>query len=116
MTAAYCIIPASALGLFFLVCLAIERRGRDNDTAGTDHKTRLRVEWWEAEVDSWLAQLTEIRNLVTLSEGGGRSGIAPTAASVACGHADDMRFTAATDGAVGCDASREPSAATTPSA
>ena len=38
------------------------------NTKMSESYTGVSVEYWEAEVDSWLAQLAEIRNLLTLPD------------------------------------------------
>jgi hypothetical protein len=69
---AYCVIAWSVLLVFLLGCLVNGRRDRDRGIEGTGSNAGQSVHYWETEVDSWLAQLAEIRNLVTLTEGDDR--------------------------------------------
>ena len=62
---AYCVIAWGTLVVFVLGCFVLERRDRNADRTGAE-TTGQSVAYWEAEVDSWLAQLAEIRNLVML--------------------------------------------------
>jgi hypothetical protein len=45
-----------------------------NTTMGASYAV-VSVEYWEAQVDSWLAQLAEIRNLLTLPDWHDRSSV-----------------------------------------
>jgi hypothetical protein len=109
---AYCVIAVSALVLFLLRCLVVQRRERDRDTDRTGPETGQSVDYWEAEVDRWLAQLAEIRNLVTLTEGDDHLRITPPRTSVASTEVDGMGSTPEVDSTIGCGAASEPSAAT----
>ena len=95
-TTAYCLVAVSTLVLFLLGCLVIERRERDRDADRTRSEIRQSVDYWEAEVDSWLAQLAEIRNLVTLPDGGDRPSTSPAATSVVAAHGEETGSTPAT--------------------
>jgi hypothetical protein len=88
-TTAYCLVAVSTLVLFLLGCLVIERRERD-DADRTRFEIRQSVDYWEAEVDSWLAQLAEIRNLVTLPDGGDPPSTSPAATGVVAAHAEGV--------------------------
>jgi hypothetical protein len=91
MTAtAYCLFAGGALVVFVLACLVIERRDRDRDTDDTWPETGQSVGYWEAEVDSWLGQLAEIRNLVSLPERDDRPKITSTATRVASAVAEPV--------------------------
>jgi hypothetical protein len=46
------------------------------ETTMAENYTELSVEYWEAQVDSWLAQLAEIRNLLTLPDRYDRTALA----------------------------------------
>jgi hypothetical protein len=79
---AYCVIAWGALVVFLIACLVIERRDRDRGTDRAGFDTGQSVDYWETEVDSWLAQLAEIRNLVTLPDGDDRPSTSRTPPSV----------------------------------
>jgi hypothetical protein len=104
----YC---GGALALFLLGCLVIGLRKGDSDTDRTGPEAGQSADYWEAQVDRWLAQLAEIRNLVTLPEGADRPST-PTPTGVASAHADDTASTLVRDSTIGRGAACEPSAAT----
>ena len=62
---AYCVIAWSTLVVFVIGCFVLERRDCNPDRRGFE--AGRSVDYWEAEVDSWLAQLAEIRNLVEMA-------------------------------------------------
>lgn len=110
---AFCVIAWSLLVVLVLGCVVSERRNRDCDTDRTGPRTGQPVDYWEAEVESWLAQLAELRSLETLPEGDDRASVNPVVTSVASAHTDPAQSASAAGSTTGCNAASEPSAATT---
>ena len=52
-------------------------------TTMAENYTGFSVEYWEAQVDSWLAQLAEIRNLLTLPDRSDRTALANRVSQIA---------------------------------
>jgi hypothetical protein len=66
---AYCVFASSALVVFLVGCLVLGRRDRegDSDADRPGSATGQSVDYSEAEVDRWLAQLAELRRVLRRS-------------------------------------------------